>query len=181
MKAYKQIQQKLHGFIRKYYTNELIKGSILFLAFGLLYFLFTLLVEYFLWLKPDARTLLFWVFIAVEIGLLIRYILIPILKLIGLSKGISLAKASSIIGVHFKEIDDKLLNMLQLQEANSNLKNGQKNTELLAALLSRSKSNLRPIRVRILCFGSRFVINSIFISSLRNSTVEIGGDVTLIR
>jgi len=44
VQAYNQIQQKLHGFTRKYYTNELIKGSILFLAFGLLYFLFTLLV-----------------------------------------------------------------------------------------------------------------------------------------
>ncbi len=145
MKAYKQIQQKLHGFIRKYYTNELIKGSILFLAFGLLYFLFTLLVEHFLWLKPDARTLLFWMFIAVEIGLLIRYILIPILKLIGLSKGISLAKASSIIGVHFKEIDDKLLNMLQLQETNSNLKNGQKNAELLLASIDQKAAKLQPI------------------------------------
>ena len=39
----------------------MIKGSILFLSFGLLYLIFTLLIENFLWLKPFARTILFWV------------------------------------------------------------------------------------------------------------------------
>ncbi len=144
MQAYNKIQQKLHGFIRKYYTNELIKGSILFLAFGLLYFLFTLLVEHFLWLKPSARTLLFWVFIVVEIALLVKYIFIPILKLMGLSKGISLAEASSIIGVHFKEIDDKLLNMLQLHESSFSGESNQ-STELILASIDQKAANLQPI------------------------------------
>jgi hypothetical protein len=48
------IYQKLEAFIRKYYTNELIRGVVLFIGLGLLYFLFTLFVEYFLWLKPMA-------------------------------------------------------------------------------------------------------------------------------
>jgi len=138
MQAYQKIQQKLHGFIRKYYTNELIKGIILFLAFGLLYFLFTLLIEHFLWLKPTARTILFWVFIGVEFALLIRYIFIPILKLFGIAKGISLNEASKIIGVHFKEIDDKLLNMLQLHEENAQ-------SELVLASIDQKAANLQPI------------------------------------
>lgn len=138
MQAYQKIQEKLHGFIRKYYTNELIKGTILFLAFGLLYFLFTLLIEHFLWLKPRERTFLFWLFIGVELGLLIKYILIPVFKLVGLSKGISLAEASKIIGKHFKEIDDKLLNMLQLQ------KDGGE-SELVLASIDQKAANLQPI------------------------------------
>jgi len=138
MQAYQKIQQKLHGFIRKYYTNELIKGSILFLAFGLIYLLFTLLVEHFLWLKPKARTILFWVFIGVELALLIRYIFIPIFKLFGLTKGISLSKASKIIGVHFKEIDDKLLNMLQLHDEKAQ-------SELVLASIDQKAANLQPI------------------------------------
>jgi len=133
-----KIQQKLHGFIRRYYTNELIKGGILFLAFGLLYFLFTLLVEYFLWLKPTARTILFWVFISVELGLLLKYLLFPVFKLLGFLKGISLSEASKIIGIHFKDIDDKLLNMLQLQESNLD-------SEFTLASIERRAENLQPI------------------------------------
>ncbi len=138
MKATQIIQQKLHGFIRKYYTNELIKGSILFVAFGLLYFLFTLLVEYFLWLKPTARTILFWIFIGVEVALLVKYIFIPIFKLIGFYKGISTTDAAKIIGVHFDNIDDKLLNMLQLQKSDMR-------SELALASIAQKAENLKPI------------------------------------
>ena len=108
MGNFKNIQGKLHDFIGKYYTNEIIKGSILFLSFGLLYFIFTLFIEYFLWLRPMARTFLFWVFILVEISLLIRFIALPVFKLLGIKKGISNVEASKIIGKHFNEIDDKL-------------------------------------------------------------------------
>jgi len=138
VQAYQQIQTKLEGFIRKYYTNELIKGVILFFSFGLLYFLLTLLVEYFLWLEPTARTFLFWIFIAVEIALLVKYLLIPVFKLIGIAKGISLDEASQIIGTHFKEVDDKLLNMLQLHKLDSK-------SELLLASIDQKASNLQPI------------------------------------
>jgi hypothetical protein len=101
------IYRKLEAFIRKFYTNELIKGIIFFFGLGLLYFLFTLSIEYFLWLKPNARTVLFWVFILVELVLLIRLILFPIFKLVKLQKGIDYQQASDIIGSHFNEVGDK--------------------------------------------------------------------------
>ena len=116
MNSYKNIEEKLHQFVRKFYINELIKGTILFLSLGFLYFFFTLFIEYFLWLKPTARTILFWVFILVELYLVFRFILTPIFKLIGLKKGISLKESSKIIGTHFTEVGDKLINVLQLKE-----------------------------------------------------------------
>ena len=138
MNNFNQIQKKLYSFIKKYYTNEIIKGSILFLSFGLLYFIFTLFIEYFLWLKPVFRTILFWIFILVEFSLLVKLIVIPILKLIGLQKGISLSEASKIIGLHFKEVDDKLLNVLQLNESNTQ-------TDLLIASIEQKAEKLQPI------------------------------------
>lgn len=138
MNNIKNIQSKLQQFVQKYYTNELIKGLILFSAYGLLYFIFTLLVEHFLWLKPTARTVLFWLFIIVELGLLIKYILIPIAKLFGLQKGITLKEASKIIGKHFIEVDDKLLNVLQLNEESDQ-------SELLLASIDQKAENLQPI------------------------------------
>jgi len=132
------IQAKLQQFIKKYYFNELIKGLLLFFSIGLLYLIFTLLVEYLLWLKPLARTVLFWFFILVEIGLFVFYILFPIFKIVGIKKGISELEASKIIGQHFPEVSDKLLNMLQL-------KNTQQNSELIEASIQQKSLALQPI------------------------------------
>jgi len=132
------IQVKLQKFINKFYINELIKGILLFFSLGLLYFGITLFLEYFLWLKPTLRTFLFWVFIAVELLLLVRFIAIPILKLAGLTHGISQKEASKIIGNHFPEVKDKLLNMLQLQGS-------EKNTELSIASIEQKSKELQPI------------------------------------
>lgn len=138
MSGYKNIEQKLHQFTRKYYTNELIKGVILFLSLGFLYFFFTLFVEYFLWLKPTARAILFWLFIAVEGVLIIKFIAIPVAMLIGFRKGISLEDSSKIIGNHFPEVRDKLLNVLQLKE-NPN------QSDLILASIDQKSAELKPI------------------------------------
>ena len=138
MNGYKNIEQKLHQFTHKYYRNELIKGSILFFSLGLLYLFLTLFLEHFLWLKPNARTFLFWLFIAVEFFLLIKFILIPISKLIGFRKGISLEESSKIIGSHFPEVQDKLLNILQLQD------NGN-SSDLILASINQKSNELAPI------------------------------------
>lgn len=132
------IYQKLELFIKKFYTNELIRGMIFFIGLGLLYFLFTLFVEYFLWLKPMGRTVLFWTFIGVEIFLLLRYILFPIFKLFKFQKGIDYNEASKIIGNHFTEVSDKLTNFLQLS-------NDENQSELLLASIEQKGNALQPI------------------------------------
>jgi hypothetical protein len=135
------INQKLELFIKKFYTNELIRGIIFFIGLGLLYFLFTLFVEYFLWLKPMGRTLLFWTFIGVEIFLLFRFILFPTFKLFKLQKGIDYKEASAIIGNHFTEVSDKLTNFLQLSGSDLH----QNNSELLLASIEQKANSLQPI------------------------------------
>lgn len=135
------IYQKLEAFIRKFYTNELIRGTIFFIGLGLLYFLFTLFVEYFLWLKPMGRTILFWTFVGVEVYLLFRFILFPIFKLLKLQKGIDYNQASAIIGNHFTEVSDKLTNFLQLADSDIH----QNKSELLAASIEQKANALQPI------------------------------------
>ena len=132
------IYQKLESFVKKFYTNELLRGTIFFVGLGLLYFIFTLFVEYFLWLKPTARTFLFWTFISVEVFLLIRFILFPLFKLFKLQKGIDYKEASSIIGNHFSEVGDKLTNFLQLSE-------DKNKSELLLASIEQKANTLQPI------------------------------------
>jgi len=132
------IYQKLEAFIKKYYTNELIRGIIFFIGLGLLYFLFTLFVEYFLWLKPMGRTFLFWIFIGVEVYLLFRFIGFPIFKLFKLQKGINYQEASAIIGNHFTDVSDKLTNFLQLSD-------DKNQSELLLASIEQKANTLQPI------------------------------------
>ena len=142
MGNFQTIQTKLEQFIKRFYLNELLKGTILFFAFGLLYFLFTLFIEYMLWLNPTARSILFWTFILVETVLFFRLIAFPLAKLFKLQKGIDKETASKIIGNHFPEVSDKLLNVLQLNE------NIQK-SELLIASIDQKSAELTPIPFKL--------------------------------
>lgn len=132
------VYQKLEAFIRKYYANELLRGLLFFIGLGLVYFLFTLALEYFLWLPPLFRTVLFWLFIAVEVVLFIRFIAFPLLQLFRLRKGLDYAQASKLIGIHFPEVSDKLTNFLQLH-AQSN------DSELVLASIQQKASDLQPV------------------------------------
>ncbi len=85
-----------------------------------------------------ARTVLFWLFIAVEVFLLLRFILFPIFKLFKLQKGINFDDASKIIGNHFSEVGDKLTNFLQLSQ-------DKNKSELLLASIDQKANSLQPI------------------------------------
>ncbi len=138
MRNFENIKQKLEQFIKRYYTNELLKGAILFFAIGLLYLLVTLFVEYVFWLNPTARTLLFWIFVAVELLLFIKFIIIPLAHLFNLRKGINFETASKLIGNHFPEVNDKLLNVLQLNQ-------NPHQSDLLLASIDQKSQELQPI------------------------------------
>lgn len=132
------IYLKLEAFIKKFYINELLKGLIFFIGLGLMYLLLALFVEYFLWLPPIGRTILFWSFIIVALVLLTRFILFPVFKLFKLQRGINYEAASAIIGNHFSEVNDKLINFLQLS-------NDDNQSELLLASIEQKALALQPI------------------------------------
>ncbi|MBF8149027.1 hypothetical protein ITJ86_03910 [Winogradskyella sp. F6397] len=138
MSNFETIKQKLEQFIKRYYTNELLKGVILFFAAGLLYLMITLFVEYILWLNPTARTILFWTFIAVELALFVKFIAIPLAHLFKLRQGINFETASKLIGSHFPEVNDKLLNVLQLNQ-------NPQQSDLLLASIEQKSQELQPI------------------------------------
>jgi hypothetical protein len=141
VEAANSIYLKLESFIKKFYVNELMRGIVFFTGLGLFYFLFTLFVEYFLWLKPMGRTLLFWTFVGVEVFLLFRFIMFPIFKLFKFQKGIDYDEASVIIGEHFGDVNDTLTNFLQLSDAN----NKKNKSELLLASIDQKANALKPI------------------------------------
>ena len=133
MQFYDLILEKLNDFIKTHYTQKLIKGVILFIAFGMLFFLAVVGVEFALWLNSSWRLALFLIFLAVELFLLYRYIGIPLFYLFKLKKGITPKDASLIIGKHFPEVGDKLYNLLDLAD------NTEKSELLLASIEQRSE------------------------------------------
>lgn len=133
-----RILSRLDAFIRKFYLSQILKGVILFLGFGLLYFLITVILEHFFWFNEWVRAMLFWSFMVLEIFLFIYLIGIPLSKLFKLRKGIDYQQASRIIGIHFKDIGDKLLNLLQLDLSSEK-------SELLMASIDQKAENLKVI------------------------------------
>ena len=55
MSSFSQIQQKLEEFIKKYYTSELIKGTIFFFAAGFFVFFTNPLNRVFFVAKPHRK------------------------------------------------------------------------------------------------------------------------------
>ncbi|MEE4286430.1 MAG: DUF4175 family protein [Mariniphaga sp.] len=109
---------KLNTFRFKYYSFKLLKGIIL--TFFLLLALFTTfsLIEYFVYLSSELRKVLFFGFILFGGLLTLQFILLPLLKLLHIIKPIDIKTSSGIIQKHFKDIKDKLLNIIELSEIN---------------------------------------------------------------
>src|SRR5690606_12176742 len=72
--------------------------------------------EYAAQLNTIARTVLFYLFLTTCLGIFYYYILIPVFKLFSIGKTISDEEASLLIGKHFTDVQDKLINTLQLNK-----------------------------------------------------------------
>lgn len=132
---------KLDEFIRKYYKNQLIKGVLYSSGLLVSAFLVIVLLENFGQFDTTIRSLLFYSFLATSIFVLVKYIAVPLLKLKHFGKTISYEEAAAIIGTHFGNVQDKLLNVLQLQ----NEKALSGSDELLVAGINQKINELKPV------------------------------------
>ncbi len=132
---------KLDEFIRKYYKNQLVKGTLYTSALLVAAFLCLVITEYFVEFGTTVRTVLFYLFISTSCFILLKYIAIPSLKLNKLGDVISYEEAANIISKHFNTINDKLLNTLQLQRNSGSILS----SELLTASINQKMEELKPI------------------------------------
>lgn len=132
---------KLDEFIRKYYKNQLIKGFLYTSGLLVAAFLFLVVAEYLAEFGTTTRTVLFYSFIVTSGFILFKYITIPILKLNKLGAVISYDEAANIVGTHFNNINDKLLNTLQLQRNSGSILS----PDLLTASINQKMEELKPI------------------------------------
>ena len=117
--------EKLDGFIRKYYKNRLLKGLIYSSTLLCSFFLFAILLEYFGEFDVIGRSLLFYGYFGLALFILVFYVAIPLVKLAKLGKVISYEQAAKIVGNHFGDVKDKILNTIQLSESKERIQQGQ--------------------------------------------------------
>ena len=139
------IYDKLDEFIRKYYKNQLIRGLLYSAGIFLSFYLLVTLLEYYGQFNITIRTILFYFFVVSNLFVLIKLVIIPILKLNKMGKVISNEYASEIIGKHFLNVQDKLLNVLQLQSLYSTVSVNNTQISLLEASINQKISDLKPI------------------------------------
>lgn len=135
------IINKLDEFIRKFYKNQLIKGLIYSFGLLLVFYLSASSIEYFGEFNTTVRTILFYSFILFSAYVLTKFIAIPLLKLNKMGKIISHEEAAEIVGKHFGNVQDKLLNVLQLQQNKASVHSDA----LLNASINQRISELKPV------------------------------------
>lgn len=143
MKGIDLLISKLEQFIRKYYTNKLIRGVIYTAGLLVSFFLFILMVDYFGKFKSTGRTVLFYTFILSALGVFIFNIIWPLLQLSKVGKSLTHEDAAKMVGNHFSDVKDKLLNTLQLYKANETVQNSQ--LELVTASINQRIEQLKPL------------------------------------
>lgn len=141
MGGYQTLIGKLDAFIRKYYKNQMLKGALYSLGLIVGAFLVVLLLESVGKFNSSVRTFLFWSFIIASLVVLSRWVFLPLSKLFKLGKVISHEQASMIVGTHFPEVKDKLLNTLQLKKMVGNAAGDS----LLEASIEQKTSELSPV------------------------------------
>ena len=141
MSNYTLLIEKLDAFIRKFYINQLLRGALYTVGAVLGLFIVLNILEYYFYFGTGVRTAMFWGFLLLSGTLLYRWVGLPLLHYFHLGKVISHEQAAVIIGNHFSDVKDKLLNILQLkQQANNAI-----HTELINASINQKSDEIRLV------------------------------------
>ena len=138
---YNQLIQKLDQFIRKYYINKLIKGSLYTIAIVLGLFLVFNVLEYYFYFSTGIRKLFFYSFLGTTLTGLGIWVFNPLIRYFKLGETISHEEAALIIGDHFIDVKDKLINILQLKKQ----ENQESHTALIEASIEQKTNSIKLV------------------------------------
>lgn len=132
--------QSIDEYRKKYYQNQLFKGSLFAVALLLSLFLLINTIEYFGRFNSIVRGVLLFTYLAAFAYVSYRWVLSPFLFLSGLTRPISNEDAARQIGRFFPSIGDKLLNTLQLGSLGTN------QSDLIQASIRQKSGQLLMVR-----------------------------------
>ena len=140
---YDLLLNKLDAFIRKYYINSAIRGVLYCVGLVLLLFLAVSLLESQFYFSGLTRKILWYGFLGVSVLAFGAWVLLPLARYFRLGAVITHERAAEIIGAHFGNVQDKLLNVLQLRRQAA-----QNNNDLLLASIDQKSSEISPVPFR---------------------------------
>lgn len=140
MKKRNALIEKLEEFISKFYQNLLIKGALFFTASFTIFFILFSFLEFFIRFESSFRSFLFWLFLLINSIVFYKWIIVPLLGFYRIGKSLSHKEAARIIGLYFSDVQDKLLNILQLQEIS------QSQNDLIEASIEQKSEELKSLR-----------------------------------
>ncbi len=123
--SYELLLNRLDRFIRKYYINQLLRGVLVSVAVCVGLFIVYAVLESQFYLSTFGRKTLFFSYLLVFSAVFIGLVLAPLASYFKLGKVLTHDEASRIIGKHFNNVEDKLLNILQLRGAAAATDNNQ--------------------------------------------------------
>lgn len=134
------MDQRLNEFRKKYYINQIIKGSlVLLLLFSSILFV-AILSEGIFGFSSTVRTGIAGFLGVAVAGVLGWMVIRPIIKLTRIAPGINDFQIADMVKSHFPEINDKLTNLLQL-------KNKTQNHELAMAAIDQKTNQVVPVKL----------------------------------
>jgi hypothetical protein len=139
---YRLLIEKLDQFIRKYYINQLIRGALYSIGLILLLFLVISVLEYYYYFSSGIRKAMFFSFVGISAVALGGWVGLPLLRYFRLGSVISHEQAAQIIGQHFTNVKDKLLNILQLRQQSEQSTAGR---ELIMASVDQKSEEISPV------------------------------------
>ncbi|WP_316750303.1 DUF4175 family protein [Pedobacter gandavensis] len=139
---YELLISKVNEFTQKFYLNKLLRGSIYAATFLLALYLLLFVLVYYTQPGVSMKTLLFFSSIAVSALAIGFWVVKPALSYFKLRKNLSIEQAAALIGDHFFNVKDKLLNTLQLKALAD--KNPEHN-QLIMAGIDQKINDLKPI------------------------------------
>ncbi|MDR2979878.1 MAG: hypothetical protein LBV02_05520 [Bacteroidales bacterium] len=108
----------------------------------MLLFICITVLEYYSFFSTAVRTVLFYSELAILLLTLAIFVLYPLFKILGLGKRITNEDVAKIVGKHFSEIDDKFLNIIQLEKQIS--EGEYKSYQLLLAAIDHKIEDIEP-------------------------------------
>lgn len=141
IKALSDIHIKLEAFIKKYYKNQLIRGSLIFLLLALVFYVVLVFSEFLGHFSILTRTILFYSALALLSVVFVYLVLKPVLAFYKIGKTLDRFQAESLLQEHFPELKDQLKNVLELEQ----MQGSMYSIDLIESAIKQKSEAISPI------------------------------------
>ncbi len=135
------LNQRLKDFRKKYYSNKIIRGSLILVLITSSILFVVLLSEGIFGFSSSVRTAIVFGLLALFVGVLGLMVIFPLLQWLNIPKTISDFQIAQLVRSSFPEINDKLTNFLQLRSEYNGV-NG-----LASAAINQKAGEIAPVKL----------------------------------